>query len=172
MEERHESEQYFFDAGTIVHLSQFLQTYDNPCCLCAPTVGQELERSGFGVRTLDMDERFSGLKSFLKYDLKSPHYLAETFGIVLVDPPFFNAVPTSQFLDAIRMLSHYNNDQKILVSWPNRRSKVLLESFSTFNLKPTGYRPSYVTVVNDGKNAIEFFGNLGDVEHCRLASGR
>ena len=59
----------------------------------APTVGQELERAGVPNRTLDLDGRFEGLSGFVRYDVTRPHWLGEEFGIILFDPPFFNAAP-------------------------------------------------------------------------------
>jgi hypothetical protein len=169
MDELRENEQYFFDNETIAHLANFVRVYPNPCCLCAPTVGRELERLGVPTRTLDVDARFKTLVGFLDYDVSRPHWLGEEFGIVLFDPPFFNAAPVSRFADAVRMLAKYRGDQKVLISWPVRRSKAILEAFSQFGVVATGYRPGYVSVLNQGKNAIEFYGNLGDSNHQRLA---
>jgi hypothetical protein len=169
MDELRENEQYFFDEETIVHLANFARVYANPCCLCAPTVGRELERLGFKVRTLDLDDRFKVLEGFLHYNLSCPNWLGEDFGIILFDPPFFNATPVSMLVDAVRMLARYTSGQKLLISWPIRRSKTLLEGFSEFDLVATGYHPGYVTVANNGKNAIEFYGNLEEGEHQRLA---
>jgi hypothetical protein len=90
-----------------------------------------------------------------------PVWLGEKFGIILFDPPFFNAVPVSQLFVVIRELANFNHDQKMLISWPTRRSVVLLNAFHRFGLVPTGFRPGYTTVLNEGKNKIEFFGNLG-----------
>jgi hypothetical protein len=169
MDELHENEQYFFDQVTIDRLSDFLRAYHNPCCLCAPTVGRELERLGLAARTLDLDHRFDRLRGFVRYDVRRPHWLGEQFGIILFDPPFFNAAPVSQMVDAIRMLARYTPEQKLLISWPARRSKTILDAFSQFRLVATGYRPGYGAVVNAGKNLIEMYGNLGAEEHQRLA---
>jgi hypothetical protein len=48
----------------------------------------------------------------------------------------------------------------------------LLEVFAPFALETTGYRPDYVSVNNEGKNEIEFFGNLGPELHAKLRDGR
>ena len=169
MDERHENEQYFFDTQTVVHLAAFVRVYPNPCCVCAPTVGQELERAGVPNRTLDLDGRFEGLSGFVRYDVTRPHWLGEEFGIILFDPPFFNAAPVSTFVDAIRMLAKHSFDQKLLISWPIRRSSTILRAFSRFGIASTGYRPGYVSVANEGKNAIEIYGNLAGGEYERLA---
>jgi hypothetical protein len=170
MEERHENEQYFFDAGTISYLADFIQSYTMPCCLCTPTVGRELGVRGIDVRILDIDERFKDVPGFRLFDLTRPEWLGESFGIILFDPPFFNAVPVGHLFDVIRRLSNYDYGQKLLISWPTRRGKLLLEAFEQFGLEPTGYRPGYVSVLNEGKNEIEFYGNLGADEIKRLLS--
>jgi hypothetical protein len=44
MYELHENEQYFFDSRTLLHLTNFLSAWENPCCICAPLLGQGLPR--------------------------------------------------------------------------------------------------------------------------------
>jgi 2-hydroxycyclohexanecarboxyl-CoA dehydrogenase len=46
MIEQHRREQYFFDAPTADHLAGFVQSYPNPCCVCAPLVGEALAQFG------------------------------------------------------------------------------------------------------------------------------
>ena len=169
MQEKWVNEQYFFDESTVTHMANFVQVYPNPCCLCAPRLGHELERREIVVRTLDIDERFDALRGFRRYDLTKPEWLGEAFGIIVSDPPFFNAVPVSALFDTVRVLSRYSVDQKLLVSWPVRRSKVLLNAFSAYDLAPSGFRPGYSSVPNEGTNLIEFYGNLGEEEYRRLA---
>ena len=73
----------------------------------APSVGQELERLGVATRTLDRDARFKTLAGFCDYDVSRPRWLNEQFGIILFDPPFFNAAPVSRFVEAVRILARY-----------------------------------------------------------------
>jgi putative N6-adenine methyltransferase len=168
MYELHENEQYFFDKPTVTHLADFVQGYDNPCCLCAPLLGQELVRRGVRVRILDIDERFAHLDGFRRYDIYRPEWLGEEFGLIVCDPPFYN-VSLSQLFAAIRMLSRNLYTQPLLVSYLARRSASVLGTFARFALEPTGYRPGYQTVQKAARNEIEFFGNLGEAEHSRLA---
>jgi hypothetical protein len=62
------------------------------------------------------------------------------------------------------MLSHNNFDQKLMIGYLARRSHAVIGSFNLFNLLPTGYYPSYVTVQKIERNEIEFFGNLNATE--------
>lgn len=165
IEEQHEREQYFFDASTLRALADFVQSFDRPCCLCAPMLGQELQTRGNVVRVLDTDERFADLRGFRRWDLYRPEHLDETFDLIVCDPPFFN-VSLSQLFCAIRLLCRFDVATKVMISYPVRRSSAILGTFAPFNVRPTGFRPGYMTVQQCEKNEIEFFANfdlnLGD----------
>jgi hypothetical protein len=159
MYELHENEQYFFDGPTLAFLGDFVARFANPCCLCAPLLGRELEARGVSVRTLDIDERFAGLRGFRRYDLYRPEWLGEEFGLIICDPPFYN-VSLSQLFRAIRLLSRHNYGQPLLVSYLVRRAANVTGTFARFGLQPTGYRPGYQTVQKSERNEVEFFGNV------------
>ncbi len=161
MYELHQNEQYFFDRPTLSHLAQFAAQYPNPCCLCTPMLGQELESQGVAARTLDMDERFNTLQGFRPYNLAKPRWLGEEFGIIVCDPPYFG-VSLSQLFTAIRILSRYDLRQRVLITYLSRRAPNLLGTFAPFNLQPTGYHPGFQTVRKIDRNEVEFFSNLGD----------
>jgi hypothetical protein len=169
MYEQHKLEQYFFDPPTIEHLANFVAGYANPCCLCTPLIGQALEKRGVAVRTLDIDERFATLKGFRKYNIYRPHWLGETFGLIICDPPFFN-ISLSQLFTALRILSRYDYAQPMLVAYLVRRGANLMHTFHLFNLRATDCKPSYLTVQTTERNEIEFYGNLGDEAHTKLAA--
>jgi Probable N6-adenine methyltransferase len=168
MYELHENEQYFFDKPTLAHLADFVSAYSNPCCLCAPLLGQELARRELHVRILGIDERFAHLDGFRRYDIYRPEWLGEEFGLIVCDPPFYNA-SLSQLFAAIRLLSRNLYTQPLLVSYLVRRSANILGTFARFGLEPTGYRPGYQTVQRAERNEIEFYGNLGEEMHRKLA---
>lgn len=171
MDERHEREQYFFDAATLDHLTAFVRGFKQPCCLCAPMLGQHLERAGCAVRILDIDERFAGCAGFRHWDIQRPEWLGEVYDLIICDPPFFN-ISLSRLFVALRTLAQHRFDQRLLISYPTRRAQNLLGTFHRFGLQPTGYAPSYLTVQVSERNAIEFYGNLGDELHRDLrASG-
>jgi hypothetical protein len=159
MEERHEREQYFFDAETLGVLADFVSRFERPCCLCAPMVGRELHRRGRTVRVLDVDRRFADLPGFVEWDLYRPRHLDETFDLILCDPPFFN-VSLSQLFTAVRLLAHFDVASNVMISYPVRRRGAILGTFRPFALRPTGYRPGYQTVQQCDKNDIEFYANF------------
>jgi len=108
-------------------------------------IGKYLIEQNKKVAILDIDERFKQLKGFRKFDINKPEFLKEQFSIILCDPPFFN-VSLSQLFNSIRIISNYNFNQKLLLSYLKRREDSIMGTFSKFNLIPTGYLPKYVTV--------------------------
>ena len=168
MYERHEAEQYFFDRETLDRLADLARGWENPCCLCMPMLGRELEARGVPVRTLDVDERFADLRGFRRWDLYRPEWLGEEFGLILCDPPFFR-VSLSQLFHALRLLSRHDYQQPLLVAYLSRRASSIMGTFAPFGLEPTGFHPGYQTVQRLARNEVELFGNLGAEAHARLA---
>ncbi|MBD3254932.1 MAG: hypothetical protein GF383_07550 [Candidatus Lokiarchaeota archaeon] len=167
MKENYSKEQYFFDELTISKLSKFLNNFENPCLLCAPMLGREVNKNHQKCIILDIDARFSDVIGFRYYDINNPHWIARNFDIILCDPPFFQFRFSSLF-KAIAMLSNYDFDQKLMISYLTRRKDRFLRIFDSFRLVSTGYYPTYVSVVNRGKNQIEFFANLSPREIALL----
>ncbi len=165
MDERHENEQYFFDAPTLERLADFMSGWTDACCLCAPLLGQHLARRGVAVTILDIDERFADTPGFRRFDIYRPEHLAQRFSLILCDPPF-HKISLSQLFAAVRVLSHYDFRQPLLISYLARRSAALLGTFAKFDLRPTGVFPKYLTVQDTERTAIEFFGNLAE-ERCQ-----
>jgi hypothetical protein len=167
MYELHQHEQYFWNEETVNILASFVSTYENPCCLCAPLLGQKLVEQTKAVTILDCDERFSHLPGFVQYDLYRPTPRPQKFDIIICDPPFFN-VSLSQLFKAIRLLSQFEYSQPLLLCYLSRRATNLMGTFASFDLKPTGYQPGYQTVQRNGRNEIEFFSNLSPEAIQRL----
>jgi hypothetical protein len=165
-QEKHEREQYFFRPRAAVALSRALGEFENPCILCAPFLGAEMALRT-RVRVLDIDERFGRVPGFRRYDLHRPEYLGETFGMIFCDPPFFT-VSLSQLFHGIRTLARYDTSTPLAITYLSRRAGALTSVFAPFNLQPTGYRPEYLTVDNDGRNLIEVFANFDSLLWSRL----
>jgi len=125
-DEHHHREQYFFDQKTLAELADFAAAFECPCCLCAPMLGRELHRRGRQVRVLDVDRRFADLSGFVEWDLYRPRHLEGEFDLIVCDPPFFN-VSLSQLSTAIRLLCHFDLSRKVMVSYPVRRSRAIVE---------------------------------------------
>lgn len=158
MRENHDREQYFFTPETSEALADLLAPYERPCCLCAPTVGKALAARKKPCVVLDVDERFSDVPGFRRWDLRRPEPLEESFDALLCDPPFFT-VKLSELFRALRVLAKYDVRVPLFVTYLSRRSRALRAAFAPFNLKPTGLRMSYATVQEVEKNAIELYSN-------------
>lgn len=159
MLEQHAIEQYFWDSATINRVADVAARFDNPCCLCAPMVGSELEKRQVKTRVLDIDARFSGVAGFTRFDLYRPTWLGEELGVIICDPPFW-IVSLSQLFTAIRLLSRHNFEQPLAICYPTRRSVNICATFARFGLKATGFLPKYHTVQDTERNQIEFFANF------------
>ena len=169
MHERHEHEQYFFTRDTVERLAGFLARFERPACLCTPTVGAQLAARKVSVRTLEIDERFAQTPGFLHFDMYRPRPLAESFDVILCDPPF-EKVSLAQLFTAVRSLAHGDFGQRLLLCYPVERAGAVLGTFAPFGLVPTGVHPQYVTVQAHGPRGIELFGNLGPELHALLAA--
>lgn len=169
MHERHEHEQYFFVPETTEHLAGFAARFERPCCLCAPSVGVALGQRRVAARLLEIDERFEQTPGFLRWDLYRPRALEERFGLILCDPPFLKVSP-SQLFAAVRTLAGGDLSQPLLICYPHDRAAALLGTFAPFGLRATGYHPRYISVQAHGPGDIEFYGNLSDELHARLAA--
>jgi hypothetical protein len=160
MRERQEIEQYFFDRVTLDHLARLAARFPNPCCLCTPSLGAELESRDVEAVTLDIDERFAHLRGFRRYDVLKPEALDDRFGIILCDPPFLS-ITMPQLCDVMRLLSHGDYHRPIIVNYWVSKSRDITSAFASFGLKPTGYRPTYTSIQNTGRNAMQLYSNLG-----------
>ena len=160
MRERPEIEQYFFDTPTLDHLARFAARFPNPCCLCTPSLGEELERRGIRAVTLDIDTRFEHLRGFRHYDVLQPERLDEGFGLIVCDPPFLS-ISMPRLCEVMRLLSHDDYEQPLLINYLSGRAREITAAFAPFRLEPTGYAPQYARIQNAGRNSMQFYGNLG-----------
>lgn len=158
MLERHELEQYFWDTATIEWLCERLQRFVRPCCLGAPFLGRELVTRGVEVATLDIDERFSSIAGFVRWDMYRPSWIGDKFDVIVCDPPFWK-VSLSQLFRAIRLLAHHDFAQPLLLCYPQRRAANLCGTFARFDLASTGRLATYLTVQSNENDPIEFFAN-------------
>ena len=159
MLERHEAEQYFWDAETLELLGDVAARFELPCALCAPMFGRVLSERKIASRSLDCDERFAAAENFAVYDLYRPVYRDEIYGVIICDPPFWK-VSLAQLFAAIRLLAHHDFEQPLAICYPARRAKNICGTFAKFGLEPTGYFPGYLTVQDLERNRIEFFANF------------
>lgn len=161
MLERHEIEQYFWDDATLSALAARASEFERVCCLCAPLLGRELAKLNRPARVLDVDERFAQDEGFAPFDLYRPAWRDETFGLIVCDPPFWK-VSLSQLFAAIRLLSHHDWTQPLLISYPQRRAANICGTFARFGLQPLSWRASYRTVPERDRtrDGVIFYSNV------------
>ncbi len=160
MLELHAREQYFWDDATAARLAEVAARFQNPACLCAPLLGVELERRKIVCSTLDVDERFAHLKGFTRFDVYRPTWQTPEFGAIVCDPPFW-IVSLSQLFAAVRLLARHNFSMPLAICYPSRRGANLCATFHRFELRATGYFPTYRTVnTTEERDRIEFFANF------------
>lgn len=175
MHEDHSKEQYFFDTPTVVRLAAFVHQFERPLLVGCPMVAQHAwEEDGDVVPVLDVDERFSDLPGFLKWDIYRPQALGAVFrgeewgakghihtvtgvdiktrgmapfvpDLILIDPPFYK-VRADQLFNAVRILTGGDVTTPLMIASNPAMSRAFVGTFAAFGLHPSGYRPSYVTV--------------------------
>lgn len=159
MHEDHRREQYWFDPPTVVRLADLLEGYRDPCCLCAPTVAEELHRRGRRVRLLDVDDRFAKLPGFRSWDVYRPEALEERFDAIFCDPPF-HKVTLSQLFTALRVLCHGEFATPLYVCHRADRSVDVCGALARFGLAPTAFEPGYVSVKPVPENRVMLYSNV------------
>lgn len=159
--ERHEFDQYFFADPTLDDLCGVLERFQRPVILCAPRLGEAMERRGRVVATLDIDERFARLRGFVKWNIRRPTPLDFKPDLIFCDPPFFG-VSLSELFSAIRLLAGFDLTTPVAVSYLSRRAAAITGALRPFGLEATAYRPAYVSVENAGRTSIELFANFAD----------
>jgi hypothetical protein len=167
MRERQEIEQYFFSGETLDHLGRFAMRFERPCGLCTPSLGAELEARGVKATTLDIDERFSHLRGFRRYDVLSPEPLDERFGVIICDPPFLSITP-QRLYEVIKLLSHGDHSQALVINYWVSKARQLTDAFAPFGIEATGYAPQYAHIQNSGRNAMQLYSNVEATHPLRL----
>lgn len=165
MQENHQKEQYFFAEDTLKRLATVAHQHKGkPLLLCCPMVGL-MYRSLYisPIVSLDSDPRFIIWRVEM-WDIYRPKPLALYEPTLIICDPPFNKVKMDQLFTAIRVLTPTRpvDTVKLLIAIDPSHAGALVGTFAMYGLRPTGFRPSYVTV-SDGVG-IEFYSNLSDEE--------
>jgi hypothetical protein len=160
-----ELQQYMFHESCLTALADLVDGYQNPCCLCTPTLGRKLAQRGRVVRVPDVDDRFADLPGFRRFDVHAPENIDEAFDVIISDVPFLD-FPLARMFDLIAKLSQGNFNQKLLMTYASQAGWKLVDSFQPFGIVATGYYPPYA--LEPDQKFVEFFGNLGEEQHAIL----
>jgi hypothetical protein len=144
--ENKDIEQYFFTENVLSSLVDALTYEDDILCLCTPAVADAFYRlKNRVVHCLDIDDRFSYLPGFVKYDILNPTEIELTPKVIIVDPPFFkmNLIDLYKCID---FLTKGDKTTKVLFAFVSREEKSLFHAFKTYNLKATKFKLEYQSV--------------------------
>lgn len=147
-EELRELEQYFFSENVLNAMVETFQYETNILCLCTPSVADAFWCSkNKEVFCLDLDDRFSYLPKYIKYDVSNPKKIDDNFApdIIIVDPPFFKMSLLSLY-NCIELLTAGNKKTKIVFCYVIREEKSLLNIFKEYQLKLTKFPLEYKAV--------------------------
>lgn len=154
-------EHYFFAEPTLDEMCDMLARFENPVILSAPRLGAAMERRGCVVPTLDIDERFSALSGFVKWNIRRPAPLSFKPDLIVCDPPFFG-VSLPELSNAISLLAGFDPTTRLAMPYLSRQATAITETFRSFGLAATAYRPAYVNTENAMRTSIELFANFDD----------
>ena len=146
LKENRELEQFFWTSDTVKKLLSACEYITNTCCFTTPSLAHEFFEKGRNEKLLDIDERFSYLPRFEKFDIKKPHSLdEESFNIIVIDPPFFN-VTTQELFDATNIITKNNYSTNLIIAYLKRFEYPLLETFKPYGISETNYIPEYAHI--------------------------
>ena len=91
--EDHRFEQFFYDAPTSAKMMRLVRRFEKPLLVCVPSIAAKLDANGDDYLLLDRDERFSTLRHYEPFDLRSPKSVSYDFDALFLDPPFANVTP-------------------------------------------------------------------------------
>lgn len=141
--ELREWEQYFFTENVLRDLVNVLEYEKNIICLCTPAVADSfLTLKNKIVTCLDLDERFSYLPGYIKYNVLDPKELDITPDLIIVDPPFFK-INLVDLYNCIEILTRKNKQTKIIFAFVIREEKSLLNIFKEYKLQYTKFKLEY-----------------------------
>ncbi|KAG6542638.1 hypothetical protein Mapa_015969 [Marchantia paleacea] len=148
--ERHDLEQYFWTTSTVDALCRALTFEPALCCLSTPSIAQAFWiQDDRAVTLLDIDTRFNYLPGFRFWDLRHlpsvPIGEAETFRVLVFDPPFFY-IPMEDLHRAVLEVCKGDTSTRLLIGFLVREEANLLKVFQQFRLLKTKFTLEYATV--------------------------
>jgi hypothetical protein len=139
-------EQYFFTENVLINFVESFVYENNIICLCTPAVADAfLKYKKKNVICLDIDERFSYLPGYLKYDITNPVKIDVVPDMIIVDPPFFKMNLVDLF-NCVESLTKGNKLTKIVFAFIKREEKALLNIFKSYGLRLTKFNLEYRSV--------------------------
>jgi hypothetical protein len=146
IKENRQLEQYFFTENVLRNLVDTLEYEDDIFCLCTPALADAFYRlKERTVTCLDIDDRFSYLPGYVKYDVLNPKPLDIKPKVIIVDPPFFG-INLIDLYKCVDVLSYGDKSTRIIFAFVQREDRGLFGVFKSYNLKATKFKLEYQTV--------------------------
>ena len=116
---------------------------------------------GRDEKLLDIDERFSYLKYFEKFDIKNPHVPdgSGDFKVIVIDPPFFN-ITTKELFEATNMITNNNFNTNIIIAYLVRFEYPLLKTFAPYGISETSTSLEYAHIKPNKWRNIKLYSNI------------
>ncbi|BBN06502.1 hypothetical protein MPTK1_3g21710 [Marchantia polymorpha subsp. ruderalis] len=148
--ERRDLEQYFWTTSTVDALCRALTFEPELCCLSTPSIAQAFWiQEDRAVTLLDIDTRFDYLPGFRFWDLRHipslPMGEAETFRVLVFDPPFFY-IPMADLYRAVLEVCKGDTSTGLMIGFLVRKEANLFAHFREFRLSKTKFVLEYANV--------------------------
>ena len=143
--ELREIEQYFFTENVISNIVEALDYEDNIICLGTPAVANGFyQLKNKNVLCLDIDDRFSYLPGYRKFDILNPDVSLIDYppNVLIIDPPFFK-LNLVDLYNCVEVITKGNKKTKILFAFVQREERALLSIFKAYNLQLTKFKLEY-----------------------------
>ena len=116
-----------------------------------PSIAAKLDANGEDYLLLDRDERFSTLRHYEPFDLRSPS-VSYAFDALFLDPPFANVTPEE--LRGGRRRTLWRSPGAALRRLQPQRGAELVGAFGAYDLRDTGDVLGYATGVMEGRISL------------------
>ena len=168
--EKRELEQFFWTSKTVKDLLNACKYITNTCCFTTPSLAVGFREIGRDEKLLDIDERFSYMPRFEKFDIKNPHSIDETFNILVIDPPFFN-VTTKDLFEATNIITNNDYSTNIIIAYLKRFEFALLETFKLYGISETNLMPQYAHIKENKWQNFKIYSNI-DLPNMKRIPGK
>ncbi len=169
-DEKRELEQFFWTSKTVKNLLKACEYITNTCCFTTPSLAEGFREIGRDEKLLDIDERFSYMPRFEKFDIINPHKIEEKYNILVIDPPFFN-VTTKQLFDATNVITNNDYSTRIVIAYMKRFEYALLETFKPYGISETNLMPEYAHIKSNKWQNFKIYANI-DLPNMKRIPGK
>lgn len=161
IKERRELEQFFWTSDTVKKFLNSFKYVTECCCFTTPSLAEGFNNIGRDEKLLDIDERFSYLPRFEKFDIKNPHVPdgVGDFNVIVIDPPFFNTT-IQELYEATNLITDNNFKTNIVIGFLVRYEYPLLETFKNYGISETSTPLEYAHIKPNKWRNFKLYSNV------------